>query len=194
MNLASKTITPNSKTEINLHPLAKKLYKLITEAYLHGNQQGFLTDVSAKLQHHKSMPINNISMISQGSGTNIYLIIGGCFSLIFDISNMNANNTLSHSYSQIKKGSKAEFDQAIIDFIYLDFIRSISILSLKKPGVMEPKLRALSKKYESDIWGELLNNGKNYLRQVDFASLLDTERDTISKQCKATVSKNKDHN
>jgi len=194
MNLASKTITPNSKTEINLHPLAKKLYKLITEAYLRGSQKDFLADITVKLQHHKSMPINNISMISQGSGTNTYLIIGGCFSPLFDINNMNANNTLFHSYSQIKKGSKAEFDQAIVDFIYLDFIRSISILSLKKPGVMEPKLRALSKKYESDIWNELLHNGKSYLRQIDFASLLDTERDTISKQCKATVSNNKDHN
>lgn len=189
MNFSSKTIALNSKTVINLHPLAKKLYKLITEAYLLGNQQSFLSDMTAKLEYHRGVPINNISMISQGSGTNTYRIIGGCFNPLFDINNMSANNTLFHSYSQSKKSSKAEFEQAIIDFIYLDFIRSISMLSLKKPGAMEPKLRMLSKEYKSDIWVELFDGGKNYLRQVDFANLLNTERDTISKQCKTTVNK-----
>lgn len=194
MHFSSKTIALNSKTVISLHPLAKKLYKLITEAYLLGNQQSFLFDMTAKLEYHRGVPINNISMISQGSGTNTYRIIGGCFNPLFDINNMNADNTLFHSYSQSKKSSKAEFEQAIIDFIYLDFIRSISILSLKKPGVMEPKLRTLSKEYKSDIWVELFDGGKNYLRQVDFANLLDTERDTISKQCKITMNKNQKQN
>ena len=57
-------------------------------------------------------------MISQGSGTNAYPIIGGCFNPIFDINNINTDNTLFHSYSQSKKSSKAEFEQDIIDFIY----------------------------------------------------------------------------
>ena len=87
------------------------------------------------------------------------------------------------------KGSKGEFEQEIIDFIYMDFIRSISILSLKKPGAMEPQLRVLSKEYKSDIWNALLDSNKSYLRQIDFANLLDTERDTISKQCKPSVNK-----
>lgn len=102
---------------------------------------------------------------------------------------MNTENTLFHSYSQSKKSSKAEFEQDIIDFIYMDFIRSISILSLKKPGAMEPQLRVLSKEYKSDIWNALLDSNKSYLRQIDFANLLDTERDTISKQCKPSVNK-----
>ncbi|WP_040642186.1 hypothetical protein [Psychrobacter aquaticus] len=185
MNLASKTVTPNSKTVISLHPLAKKLYKLITEAYLLGNQQNFLSDMTAKLEYHRGMPINNISMISQGSGTNTYRIIGGCFNPLFDINNMSADNTLFQSYSQSKKSSKAEFEQDIVDFIYLDFMRSISILSLKKPGAMEPQLRMLSKEYKSRIWSALFDGDKGYLRQIDFASLLDMERDTISKQCKS---------
>lgn len=96
-----------------------------------GDQQDFLADMTVRPQPHRGLPINNISMISQGSGTNAYRIIGGCFNPIFDINNMNTENTLFHSYSQSKKSSKAEFEQDIIDFIYMDFIRSISILSLK---------------------------------------------------------------
>ena len=71
----------------------------------------------------------------------------------------------------------------------MDFIRSISILSLKKPATMDLKLRELSKEYKSDIWSMLFVSGKSYLRQIDFANLLDIERDTISKQCKSTVNK-----
>lgn len=193
MNLTSKTVTPNSKTVISLHPLAKKLYKLITEAYLLGNQQNFLSDMTTKLEHHRGMPINNISMISQGSGTNTYRIIGGCFNPLFDTNNISADNTLFHSYSQSKKSSKTEFEQDIIDFIYLDFIRSISFLSLKKPGAMEPQLRELSKAYKSNIWSALFIGNKSYLRQIDFANLLDMERDTISKQCKPSISKSESH-
>lgn len=189
MNFASKTVTPNSKTVISLHPLAKKLYKLITEAYLIGDQQNFLSDMTAKLEYQRGMPINNISMISQGSGTNTYRIIGGCFNPLFDVNNVNADNTLFHSYSQSKKSIKTEFEQDIVDFIYLDFIRSISILSLKKPGAMEPQLRELSKAYKSNIWSVLFDGDKNYLRQIDFANLLDMERDTISKQCRPSTIK-----
>ena len=145
--------------------------------------------MTVRPQPHRGLPINYISMISQGSGTNAYPIIGGCFNPIFDINNINTENTLFHSYSQSKKSSKAEFEQDIIDFIYMDFIRSISILSLKKPGAMEPQLRVLSKEYKSDIWNALLDSNKSYLRQMDFANLLDTERDTISKQCKPSVNK-----
>lgn len=193
MNLASKTIIPNSKTQFSFHTLAKKLYKILNEAYLFGGQQDFLNDMIARPQTHRGLQINNISMISQGSGTNAYRIIGGCFNPIFDINNMNTENTLFHSYSQSKKSSKAEFEQDIIDFIYMDFIRSISILSLKKPGAMEPQLRVLSKEYKSDIWNALLDSNKSYLRQIDFANLLDTERDTISKQCKPSVIKSEGH-
>ena len=189
MNLASKTIITNSKTQFSFHSLAKNLYKIINEAYLFGDQQNFLADMTLRPLPHRGLPINNISMISQGSGTNAYRIIGGCFNPIFDINNMNTENTLFHSYSQSKKSSKAEFEQDIIDFIYMDFIRSISILSLKKPGAMEPQLRVLSKEYKSDIWNALLDSNKSYLRQIDFANLLDTERDTISKQCKPSVNK-----
>lgn len=189
MNLASKTIIPNSKTVIKFHPLAKSLYTLINEAYVFGGQQDFLADMTARLQPHRGLPINNISIISQGSGTNTYRVIGGCFNPIFDINNINANNTLFHSYSQPKKSSRAAFEQDVIDFIYLDFIRSISVLSLRKPGAIEPQLRMLSKEYKSDIWSALFDRGKNYLRQIDFANLLDTERDTISKQRKPSVNK-----
>ena len=189
MNLASKTIIPNSKTVIKFHPLAQSLYTLINESYLLGDQQDFLADMTVRPQPHRGLPINNISMISQGSGTNAYRIIGGCFNPIFDINNINTENTLFHSYSHSKKSSKGEFEQEIIDFIYMDFIRSISILSLKKPGAMEPQLRVLSKEYKSDIWNALLDSKKSYLRQIDFANFLDTERDTISKQCKSTVNK-----
>ena len=189
MNLASKTIIPNSKTQFSFHSLAKNLYKIINEAYLFGDQQNFLADMTLRPLPHRGLPINNISMISQGSGTNAYRIIGGCFNPIFDINNINTENTLFHSYSHSKKSSKGEFEQEIIDFIYMDFIRSISILSLKKPGAMEPQLRVLSKEYKSDIWNALLDSNKSYLRQIDFANLLDTERDTISKQCKPSVNK-----
>ena len=189
MNLASKTIIPNSKTQFSFHSLAKNLYKIINEAYLFGDQQNFLADMTLRPLPHIGLPINNISMISQGSGTNAYRIIGGCFNPIFDINNINTENTLFHSYSHSKKSSKGEFEQEIIDFIYMDFIRSISILSLKKPGAMEPQLRVLSKEYKSDIWNALLDSNKSYLRQIDFANFLDTERDTISKQCKSTVNK-----
>lgn len=189
MNLASKTIITNSKTQFSFHSLAKNLYKIINEAYLFGDQQNFLADMTLRPLPHRGLPINNISMISQGSGTNAYRIIGGCFNPIFDINNINTENTLFHSYSHSKKSSKGEFEQEIIDFIYMDFIRSISILSLKKPGAMEPQLRVLSKEYKSDIWNALLDSNKSYLRQIDFANFLDTERDTISKQCKSTVNK-----
>ena len=193
MNLASKTIIANSKTQFSFHSLAKKLYKIINEAYFFGGQQDFLADMNAKPQPNRGLPINNISMISQGSATNAYRIIGGCFNPLFDINNISADNTLFHSYSQSKKSSRAEFEQDIVDFIYLDFIRSISILSLKKPGAMEPQLRVLSKEYKSDIWNALLDSNKSYLRQIDFANLLDTERDTISKQCKPSTIKSEDH-
>ena len=187
MNLASKTIVPNSKTIIKLHPLAKQLNKLIVEAYVLGDQQDFLASIMSTFNCEEGIPIHNISLISQGSGTNEYQIIGGCFNLIFDIHNINSynfDNTLFHSYSQSKRNSKAEFEQDVIAFIYLDFIRAISLLSLKKPGFMEPELRKLTKKYKSEIWNKLFKGNKNYLRQIDYASLLDIKRDTISKQLK----------
>lgn len=184
MNLASKTITTNSKTIIKLHHLAKKLSKLIVEAYVLGDQQDFLAATMVQFNCGRNLPINNISMISHGSGTNEYQIIGGCFNPLFNLRNISAANSLFHSYSQSKKSSKAEFDQDVIDFIYLDFIRAISMLSLKKPGAMEPSLRQLTKEYKSDIWNEITEGSKGYLRQIDYAKLLDVERDTISKQCK----------
>lgn len=58
---------------------------------------------------------------------------------------------------------------------------------------MEPQLRALSKEYESKIWGALFDGYKSYLRQIDFANLLDMERDTISKQCRPSTIKSEDH-
>lgn len=190
MSLASKTITPNSKTVLRFHPLAKNLYTLINKAYVFGGQHEFLSDMSARLQTQRELPINNISIVSQGSGTNAYRIIGGCFNPIFNINNINADNTLFHSYSQSKKSNRATFEQDIINFIYLDFIRSISILSLKKPGAMELNLRALSKKYKSNIWSTLFDGDKSYLRQTDFANLLGIERDTISKQSKPSITQN----
>tara|TARA_B100001179_G_C18603412_1_gene412108 strand:- start:4666 stop:5220 length:555 start_codon:yes stop_codon:yes gene_type:complete len=184
MNLASKTIIPNSKTIMKLHPLAKQLNKLIVEAYVLGEQQDFLASMMSMFNCEKDIPMHNISLISQGSGTNEYQIIGGCFNLIFDIHNINSENSLFHSYRQLKRGSKAEFEQDIIAFIYLDFIRAISLLSLKKPGFMEPELRKLTKKYKSEVWSKLFKENNNYLRQIDYARLLDIKRDTISKQLK----------
>ena len=42
MNLSAKTIRFKNITKIDLHPLAKKLYELIIEAYVAGGQEEYL--------------------------------------------------------------------------------------------------------------------------------------------------------
>lgn len=192
MNLSAKSISINSSTKISLHPLASQLTKLITSAYLIGGQEAYLKSMNAKFSCYNSLPIHNVSLV--GKEANEYLLIGGCFSPVFNLKDLHNDNTIFLYYKTSKKDTKPEhkkqvkkeFDQDVIDFIFMDFIRTISSLSLLKPGSMYPDLKKLTQddqKYRSSIWKEIFE-GKEYLRQEDFALLLDVKSETIRRQFK----------
>lgn len=192
MNLSAKSISINNSTKISLHPLAKKLSKLITSAYIVGKQEAYLESLNTKFSCYNSLPINHVSVIS--SHSNSYEAIGGCFVPFFNLKSLNKDNALFIQYKSSKKDVKPEhkkryeqeFEQDVVDFIYMDFIRTISVLSLLKPGSMYPELKKLTqddRKYRSSIWKEVFES-KEYLRQEDFALLLDVKSETIRRQFK----------
>lgn len=191
MKIKASTVNINDKTKLYMHPLAKKLSQLLIHAYLSGSQEDYLNKLSQTFNCYQPLPIHNISVISMGSSSNEYQIIGGCFNPLFNIKELKNDNSIFISYqssqknikAEHKKRAKAEFDQDIVNFIYLDFLRSISTLSLKKPGSMDRELRQITQNYKSKIWSEIFDNGgKNYLRQADLADLLNVTRDTLKKQ------------
>jgi len=194
MNLSAKTIRFKNITKIDLHPLAKKLYELMIEAYVAGGQEEYLKLISDRFDSYPSLPIHNVSLISEG--TNKYLLIGGCFSPLFNLKELNESNTLFLSYKtskdttnpEHKKRIEKDFNQDIVNFIFMDFIRSISLLSLKKPGSMYSELRQITKEYNSGVWHELFENKDeqktSYLHQKYFARLLNRNKGTIINQSK----------
>lgn len=193
MKLSAKTISINENTELKFHPLTKKLYKILMQAYVAGGQKDYLISITQKFECYSSLLVHQIAMIS--SGNSKYQIIGGCFTPFFDIKNLNNNNAIFLNYcstrnvkSEYKARAQKEFEQDIINFVYFDFIRAISILSLAKPGVMYPELREVTQEFESNIWDELFSKEKNsthnYLLQKDFASLIGLTRDAVGKQAK----------
>ena len=194
MNLSVNSISINSSTKISLHPLAEQLTKLIARAYLIGRQEPYLKSMNAKFSCHNSLPIHNVSLISKKS--NEYLLIGGCFSPVFDLKDLNNDNTIFLTYKTSKKKFKPEyknqveeeFSQDVIDCIYMDFIRVISILSLAKPGLMYQSLKTITQEYDSQIWGEIFNseakNPKNYILLNNVADLLDMTRGALNNQAK----------
>ena len=185
MNLSAKTIRFKNITKIDLHPLAKKLYELIIEAYVTGGQEEYLKLISDRFDCYPSLPIHNVSLISKGA--NKYLLIGGCFSPLFNLRELNESNTLFLSYKtskdntnpEHKKRIEKDFNQDVVDFIFMDFIRSMSLISLKRPGSIESALRKITQDYNSSIWNEVFDNRRNYLRQADYSELLDMDRNTI---------------
>ena len=74
-----------------------------------------------------------------------------------------------------------------VHFIYMDYIRAISILSLSKPGLMYSEIRELShtkSEYSSAVWNEIFGNEDelpiNYLSQKDFSMLIGKTRFTVN--------------
>lgn len=191
MNLSAKTIGFKNITKIDLHPLAKRLYKLMVEAYVAGGQEDYLKLIGDRFDCYTSLPIHNVSLVSKGA--NKYLLIGGCFSPIFNLKELSESNTLFISYKTSKKDIKPEhkknvekeFDQDVIDFIFMDFIRAMSLTSLKRPGIIEPALRKITQDYSSNIWNEVFDSSRSYLRQADYAELLDLDRNTIANHNKS---------
>lgn len=194
MNLSAKSISINSSTEVSLHPLAKKLTKLLNCAYMSGGQEAYLKSMNAKFSCYNSLPIHNISLVNKEA--NQYLLIGGCFSPFFNLKDIHNDNTIFLSYKsskkdikpEYKKQVKKEFDQDVIDFIFMDFIRAISVLSLAKPGLMYPSLKTITQEYKSQIWSEIFNkeakNPKDYILLNNVADLLDTTRGTLNSHTK----------
>ncbi|KRG34091.1 MULTISPECIES: hypothetical protein [unclassified Psychrobacter] len=196
MKISAKTIKLNSKSKIRFHPLAKKLYEILMNAYIASNKEEYLKDINNYFGNRNNIPLHIISMIPRE--TNSYEIIGGCFSPIFDIKDIVNENSIISSYvsstsldrknktdEQFKRISKKrdkEFKQDIIDFIYMDFIRTVSILSLSKPGAMYKELGLLTKQasFETDIWNDVFESNSILLK--DFALLIDRPRDTLIKQ------------
>lgn len=194
MNLSAKTISINSSTKISLHPLASQLTKLMAKAYLLGGQEAYLKSMNAKFSCYNSLPIHNVSLVSKEA--NEYLLIGGCFSPVFNLKDIHNDNTIFLSYKtskkdikpEHKKQVKKEFDQDVIDFIFMDFIRSISILSLAKPGLMYESLKTITQDYNSQIWSEIFNreekSPKDYILLNNIADLLDKTRGALNSQAK----------
>ena len=200
MKLSAKTISLNSNSTIKLHPLAKRLYQVLMEAYISSNKSTYLKNISNYFGNRVEIPIHNISVIFKDG---LYEIIGGCFSPIFDLNDISNENTVILSYTtsqghdtknktdeqinRVKKRIQDKFDQDVIDFIYMDYIRAISILSLSKPGLMYSEIRELShtkSEYSSAVWNEIFGNEDelpiNYLSQKDFSMLIDKTRGTIN--------------
>lgn len=200
MKLSAKTISLNSSSTVKFHPLASMLYEVMMEAYISSDKSTYLKNVPNYFGNRVEIPIHNISVIFKDGS---YEIIGGCFSPIFDLNDISNKNTviLSYSTSQghdtknktdeqikiVKERIQDKFDQDVIDFIYMDYIRAISILSLSKPGVMYSVVRELShtkSEYSSAVWNEIFGNqGKspiNYLRKKDFSMLIGKTRFTVN--------------
>lgn len=196
MDLTVKSIAMQQKYELQLHPLAKKLYDTFIQAYTDNEQIKYLTQIDELTTGISNFPLHQVSVINVG--INEYQIIGGCFSPLFNINNLSRNNTLLLSYtSSIKAEKKAKvkaerkrlnsdaqpnFEQLIIDFIYMDFIRATSLLSLKKPGLMANYLRQISQEYHSRIWRDLFSNRHNYFQLTNLVLLTDTARSAINQQ------------
>lgn len=194
MDLTVKSIAMQQKYELQLHPLAKKLYDTFIQAYTDNEQIKYLTQIDELTTGISNFPLHQVSVINVG--INEYQIIGGCFSPLFNINNLSRNNTLLLSYtSSIKAEKKAKvkaerkrlnsdaqpnFEQLIIDFIYMDFIRATSLLSLKKPGLMANYLRQISQEYHSRIWRDFFSNRHNYFQLTNLVLLTDTARSAIN--------------
>ncbi|MGB2785187.1 hypothetical protein [Psychrobacter sp.] len=200
MKLSANTISLKSNSTVKLHPLARRLYKVLMNAYIDSGKSAYLKNISNYFGSRAEIPIHNISVIfNEGS----YEIIGGCFSPIFDLNDICNENTIILSYAtsqgydtknktdeqikRVKKRVKDKFNQDVIDFIYMDYIRAISVLSLSKPGVMYSEIRELSQtksKYSSAVWNEIFGNeGElpiNYFSQKDFSILIDKTRGTVN--------------
>lgn len=196
MHLTADCLKVQSSKKLKFHPLAKKLYQAIMAA-IDKSSKSYLETVDNFLTTAHDYPFNIIYVIYND---NVYEIVGGCFSPLFNIANVSPNNTLmfrlktSRSYETKNKSDEyirkekakieKEFKQDIINLIYLDYLKSISILALKKPGAMDESLRTITKEYKSDIWSEMFNEKCKYLRQVDLAKLLDVDIDTIRNHSK----------
>ena len=196
MDLTVKSIAMQQKYELQLHPLAKKLYDTFIQAYTDNEQIKYLTQIDELTTGISNFPLHQVSVINVG--INEYQIIGGCFSPLFNINNLSRNNTLLLSYtSSIKAEKKAKvkaerkrlnsdaqpnFEQLIIDFIYMDFIRATSLLSLKKPGLMANYLRQISQEYNSRIWRDIFGNKHSYFQLTNLVLLTNTARSAINQQ------------
>ena len=200
MKLSAKTISLNSNSTVKFHPLARKLHQVLVNAYISSDKSTYLKNVSNYFGSRVEIPIHNISVIFKDGS---YEIIGGCFSPIFDLNDISNENTMILSYTtsrghdtknkadeqikRMKKRIQDKFDQDVIDFIYMDYIRAISILSLSKPGIMYLEIRELSQaksKYSSTVWNKIFGNEDespiNYFSQKDFSMLIDKTRFTVS--------------
>ena len=200
MKLSAKTISLNSNSIVKLHPLASRLHQVLIKAYISSDKSTYLKNVPNYFGSRVDIPIHNISVIFKDG---LYEIIGGCFSPIFDLNDISNENTVILSYTtsqghdtknktdeqinRVKKRIQDKFDQDVIDFIYMDYIRAISILSLSKPGLMYSEIRELShtkSEYSSAVWNEIFGNEDespiNYLSQKDFSMLIDKTRGTIN--------------
>ena len=194
MKLSAKTIRINDNTDIKLHPLSAKLYKLIMRVYIVGGQEEYIKFMTDQFNCYRSLPIHNVSLVSKEA--NEYLLIGGCFSPVFNLKDLHNDNTIFLSYKTSKKNDKPEhkkqvnkeFDQDVIDFIFMDFIRAISMLSLSKPGILYKSLKTITQEYKSPIWGEIFNrkakNPKDYILLNNVADLLNTTRGALNNQAK----------
>lgn len=196
MKLSAKTVKLNSKTDIRFHPLTKKLYKILMNAYIASDKEQYIKKINSCFGSRTDIPVHIIAAIS--TENNSYEIIGGCFSPIFyieDISNENSiissytsstsldkKNKTEEQYRRVVKKRDKEFKQDVIDFIYMDFIRAMSVLSLSKPGTMYKELGILTKQanFKTDIWNEVFEINSFSLK--DLALLVDKSRDALIKQ------------
>ena len=201
MKLSAKTISLNSNSTVKLHPLARRLHQVLIKAYISSDKGTYLKNVHNYFGDIVEIPIHNISVIFKDGS---YEIIGGCFSPIFDLNDISNENTVILSYTtsqghdtknktdeqvkRVKKRIQDKFDQDVIDFIYMDYIRAISILSLSKPGIMYPELKQLTQEYDSNVWSKIFGDesqsAKNTFLLKHCAELLDKTRDTLIKQAK----------
>lgn len=203
MHLKAKSIIYKDELDLKWHPLAEKLNQLINNVYMEKGQVNYIKKIDELTQGLIDIPLNIISVINIDKST--YQVIGGCFSPFFKINNMTADNTILLSYSttksyeakgktddfiaRIKQQIKAKFEKDIIEFIFMDFIRTISLTSLKKPGAMDIPLREITKQFGSKIWIDIFGNDENEIHQTNLAEIIGIKRDTISKQTRSVTSK-----
>lgn len=196
MDLKVRSIAMQQKYKLQFHPLTKKLYDTFIKAYVNNKQVEYLTQIDELTTGISNFPLHQVSVINVG--INEYQIIGGCFSPLFNINNLNRNNTLLLSYTSSIKAEKSakikaerkrlnsdaqpNFEQLIIDFIYMDFIRATSLLSLKKPGLMTNFLRQISQEYHSRIWRDIFGNKHSYFQLTNLVLLTNTARSAINQQ------------
>ena len=181
------------KAEITWHPSTQNLYKSFLDAY----DNAFLETVihtlkDSSLWNQQTLFFTSNRVIVADLNKHIdgkdekhpidYVVVAGCFNPWFDIEMINRRNTSSTFIELSPKDSQSdeEFDKALSEFIFLDYMKSLSQANMTKIGNNFFGLREFIKTHPhiESIYVELIGSK---LSADGFASYLNKQRDFVYK-------------